>query len=55
MGTSTGNIAHGSELHTEGPESGHGELIVTVEHNTNDAGETNTGALPNGKVFIEVF
>jgi hypothetical protein len=44
MGTSTGDIAHG----TERPESGPGELIVSTENNNNEGGETTTTALQNG-------
>jgi len=46
MGTSTG------ELNTERPESGPGELIVTMENNTNDGGEITANALPTGKIFF---
>jgi hypothetical protein len=46
MGTSTGEIVHDSEQHTERPESGPGELTVT-----NDGAETTTAsALPNGEL-----
>ena len=47
MGTSTGDVAHGSER----PESGPGELNVTIENN--QGGETTTNALQNGK-FIQL-
>jgi hypothetical protein len=54
MGTSTGDIVHGSEQNNERPESGPGELLAT-----NDGAEptTTTSALQNGKLrfFILKF
>ncbi|CAF4939386.1 unnamed protein product, partial [Rotaria sp. Silwood1] len=41
MGTSTGDVLHDLEQNIEQPESGTGELIVTMENNTNDGVETN--------------
>lgn len=52
IGTSTGEIPHGSELNLERPESGPGELIVSAENNTNEGGEIQTSALTSGKFFI---
>ncbi len=53
MGTSTGDVTHGSQLNTERPESGPGELIVTTENNANNGGETNaTSALPSGNILF---
>jgi len=49
MGTSTGDVAQGSEQNTDRPESSHGELILNTENNTNEEGETNASALPHGK------
>jgi hypothetical protein len=46
MGTSTGDIVHGSEQNNERPESRPGELLAT-----NDGAEpTTTSALQNGKL-----
>jgi hypothetical protein len=54
MGTSTGDVGHGSEQNIERPESASGELIVTIENNNNDGTETTANALQNGK-FVTLF
>ncbi|CAF0827630.1 unnamed protein product [Rotaria sordida] len=41
MGTSTGDVGHDLEQNIEQPESGSGELTVTMENNINDGVETN--------------